>query len=154
MKILRSILQGLPCDVSGADSVDIEDIVFDSRRVKPGALFVALKGVHQDGHAHVAEAIRSGARAVLVQDDVPTNGVTRVRVKDALQALAHIAVRFWDNPSHALRMIGITGTNGKTTTSYLIESIFSAAGWPTGVMGTINYRFGRHQEPAPNTTPF
>ena len=81
-------------------------------------------------------------------------GVTRVRVKDTLKALAHVSVLFWDNPSRKLRMVGITGTNGKTTTSYLVESIFSVAGWPTGVMGTINYRFGNASTPASNTTPF
>jgi len=154
MKTLQSLLQGLPCEVIGPADVLIEDIVFDSRKVKPGALFVALKGNHQDGRAFVASAIQSGARAIIAEDDVASNGTTFVRVKDALNALSYISTRYWDNPSLKLRMIGITGTNGKTTTSYLVESIFAAAGWPTGVMGTINYRFGNHRMPAPNTTPF
>jgi len=154
MKTLGYILEGLPCDVTGPRDVPIEDIVFDSRKVKPGALFVAIKGVHQDGHAHVKAAIQSGARAVMVQEDVRMDSVTIIRVPDTLKALSPIAVRFWGNPSQSLRMIGITGTNGKTTTSYLIEAIFAAAGWATGVMGTINYRFGSSMTPAPNTTPF
>ena len=154
MKILESILQGLPCDVSGPRDIQIDDIVFDSRKVKPGALFVALVGVHQDGHAHVSAAAKAGARAVLVMKEVTVSGVTVIKVEDTLKALAHVSLRFWDNPSQKLRMIGITGTNGKTTTSYLIESIFTAAGWPTGVMGTINYRFKDESIPAPNTTPF
>ena len=154
MKTLESILQGLPCDLAGSAAVPISDIVFDSRKVKPGALFVALKGARQDGHNHIASAVQAGAKAVMVERDVPAPGVSRVRVPDTLKALAHISIRFWDNPSRRLRMIGITGTNGKTTTSYLIESIFTAAGWSTGVMGTINYRFQTNVIPAPNTTPF
>jgi len=154
MKTLESILEGLPCDVIGSAKISIDDIVFDSRQVKPGALFVALRGVHQDGHAHVAAAVKAGAVAVIVEKDIAVSSVTIVKVKDSLKALAHVSLRFWDYPSNRLRMVGITGTNGKTTTSYLIESIFSAAGWPTGVMGTINYRFKNESVPAPNTTPF
>jgi len=154
MKPLHTILQGLPCDVDGPSDVMITDIVFDSRKVTPSALFVALRGAHQDGHAHVSAAVKAGAKAVLVEENVAADGVTRVRVADTLKALSHVSVLFWDHPSGKLRMVGITGTNGKTTTSYLIESIFSAAGWPTGVMGTINYRLGDTSTPAPNTTPF
>ncbi len=154
MKTLKSILQGLNYDIVGSDDVAIEDIVFDSRRVKPGSLFVALRGTRQDGHAYIASAIKSGARAVLVDQPVQSNGATQVKVQNTLAALSHVALRYWDNPSQKLRVVGITGTNGKTTTSYLIESIFSAAGWPTGVMGTINYRFGQNSQAAPNTTPF
>src|SRR5207302_10652154 len=91
--------------------------------------------------------------AVIADEDIRSNGVTIVRVQDSLKALAYVAVRFWDNPSGVLRMVGITGTNGKTTTCYLLESIFTAAGWPTGVMGTINYHFANEKVPAPNTTP-
>ncbi len=142
------------CDVVGPRDIAIEDIVFDSRKVKPGALFVAIKGVHQDGHTHVNAAIAAGAKAVMVEQPVHVSGATVVKVPDTLKALSSMAARFWDNPSQSLRMVGITGTNGKTTTSYLVEAIFAAAGWPTGVMGTINYRFGQSNTPAPNTTPF
>src|SRR5258706_8647502 len=154
MKTLQSILQGLPCEVHGSSDVAIDDVVFDSRKVKPGALFVALKGLHQDGHAFIGSAVKAGARAVIAEEEVGSNGATLVRVQDSLKALAHVAQRFWDNPSGALRVVGITGTNGKTTISYLVESIFTEAGWPTGVMGTINYRFGKNSVPAPHTTPF
>jgi UDP-N-acetylmuramoyl-L-alanyl-D-glutamate--2,6-diaminopimelate ligase len=154
MKTLQSVLQGLPCDVRGSPDVAIDDVVIDSRKVTSGALFVALKGFHQDGHAFIESAVKAGARAVIAEQEVGANGVTFVRVQDSLKALAHVALRFWDNPSGVLRMVGITGTNGKTTTSYLVESIFTEAGWSTGVMGTINYRFGKDCVPAPNTTPF
>ena len=154
MKTLESLLQGLPIESTGPLNISITDIVFDSRQVKPGALFVALVGVHQDGHAHVAAAVKAGASAVLVEKSVMAGAATVVKVTDTLKALSAVSARFWDYPSSHLRMIGITGTNGKTTTSYLIESIFTAAGWPIGVMGTINYRFKEDNIPAPNTTPF
>ncbi len=139
--------------VQGDATCPVTDIVFDSRHVKPGALYVAIPGTRCDGHDFVAEALRSGASGAVVQKWVPANG-TVIRVPDTLQALTHLSVRFWDNPSRRLRMVGITGTNGKTTTTYLVESIFEAAGRKTGVLGTINYRFNGHSRTAPNTTPF
>ncbi len=153
MKSLKAILQGLPCEVHGSLQVDIDDIVFDSRKVKPGALFVAIRGARQDGHDFIGSAIQGGASAILSEKQIDAPGVTIIVVPDTSRALAPIALRFWDNPSGALRMIGITGTNGKTTVSYLVESIFKTVGWTTGVMGTINYRFGDVNLPAPNTTP-
>ncbi len=154
MKTLEFLLQGLPCDVRGSSQVGVEDIAFDSRKIKKGSLFVALQGVHQDGRAFIDRAVKAGASAVLAEGEVVPGSVTRVQVSNALKALAHVSVRFWDNPSSKLRLVGITGTNGKTTTSYLVESIFRHVGWPTGVLGTINYRFGNESMPAPNTTPF
>jgi UDP-N-acetylmuramoyl-L-alanyl-D-glutamate--2,6-diaminopimelate ligase len=153
MKSLKTILEGLPCEVHGSLNIDIEDIVFDSRKVRSGSLFVAILGTHQDGNDFVRSAIQAGAKAILSEKDLHAAGATIIRVQDPSKALAPIALRFWDNPSGALRMVGITGTNGKTTISYLVESIFKVAGWPTGVMGTINYRFGKLSTPAPNTTP-
>src|SRR5258708_5248874 len=102
MKTLQSVLQGLPCDVRGSPEVAIEDVVFDSRQVMPGALFVALKGIHLDGNAFIGSAVKAGARAVITQEDVPPPEATLVRVPDSLKALAHVARRFWDNPSGAL----------------------------------------------------
>ncbi len=154
MKPLKALLEGLPCEISGPADMPIQDVTFDSRKVKPGTLFVAMRGAHHDGHEYIPGAIAAGAKAVLCELAVPTPGATRVRVKDAMQALSHVALRFWDYPSQRLLMVGITGTNGKTTISYLVESIFQAAGWPTGVMGTINYRFKDRVQAAPNTTPF
>jgi UDP-N-acetylmuramoyl-L-alanyl-D-glutamate--2,6-diaminopimelate ligase len=153
-KTLKQLLDGLPSQITGSADVAIEDIVFDSRQVKPGALFVALRGIHQNGNAFVPAAVKSGAAAVLTDSDLSNAGVPVVKVADAMQALAPLAERFWDSPSKKLFMVGITGTNGKTTTSYLIEWILQTAGWPTGVLGTINYRFGKETRPAPNTTPF
>jgi UDP-N-acetylmuramoyl-L-alanyl-D-glutamate--2,6-diaminopimelate ligase len=154
MKLLKTLLDGLSCAVDGSQDLAIEDIVFDSRQVKPGALFVALRGVHQDGHGFIQAAVDAGARAVISETPFKVSGVTGIQVQDALRALAHVALRFWDFPSEKLLIVGITGTNGKTTISYLLESIFESAGLPTGVLGTINYRFRGDVVPAPNTTPF
>lgn len=154
-KPLSALIEGLSAEVRGRLDVAIEDVVFDSRQVKPGSLFVALKGAHQDGNRFIPDAVAAGACAILSDSaPSPTGGATLVRVKDALKALACVAACFWDYPSRRLKMVGLTGTNGKTTVSYLIESIFQAAGLKTGVLGTINYRFGGQQIPAPNTTPF
>jgi UDP-N-acetylmuramoyl-L-alanyl-D-glutamate--2,6-diaminopimelate ligase len=155
MKPLSSLLQGIDSKVQGSTDVMIRDITFDSRKVKPGSLFVALRGTRQDGRSFISSAIEAGAVAVLADAEIAAVGnATRIQVNDALKSLAPLAVRFWDNPSKKLCMVGITGTNGKTTTTYLVESIFNTAGWPTGVMGTINYRYGKSERPAPNTTPF
>ncbi len=153
-KKLSDLVTALSARVVGPADVPIDDIVFDSRKVKPGALYVALRGVHHDGHAFIAQAIQSGAKAVVCEEPLSGASATQVVVPDSLKALAPLAVRFWNTPSHDLLTIGITGTNGKTTSTYLIESIFQRAGWPIGVLGTINYRFGAQSVPAPNTTPF
>jgi UDP-N-acetylmuramoyl-L-alanyl-D-glutamate--2,6-diaminopimelate ligase len=154
MKILKQLLEGLPAETSGSVDVPIEDIVFDSRKVKPGSLFVTLHGTQQDGNRFVRDAVGAGARAVLSEERVDARPATAIVVPDALKALARIAVRFWDDPSRKLLAVGITGTNGKTTVSYMIESIFRAAGKEPAVLGTINYRYKDTAVPAPNTTPF
>ncbi len=154
MKKLKDLIEGLPAQISGSVDIPIEDIVFDSRKVKPGSLFFAFKGVHQDGRKFAAAAASAGARAVVTEEPLSLSDMTQVVVPDAMRVLAPMAVRFWDAPSKKLLTVGITGTNGKTTVSYLVESIFQAAGLSPAVLGTINYRFNQQSTPAPNTTPF
>jgi len=131
---------------------EIKSIHYDSRQVMPGGLFVAMTGFHTDGHDHIDEAVGQGAVAVLVDRPV-TAPVVTVRVPNTRESLAALAARFYGYPSRELVVIGITGTNGKTTTSYLIENILTAAGLKVGVIGTINYRFGGKKVDAPVTTP-
>lgn len=153
---LGQIIAGLTVTDARIDSdLEINDLVYDSRQVRPGGLFVALRGQQQDGHRYLPDAISKGAAAVVGEDlqGVRDRITTWVQVPDARRALAEIAVRFFDFPFRGLNLIGITGTNGKTTTTYLLESILSAAGAKPGVIGTINYRFGGQTFPAPNTTP-
>ena len=122
--------------------------------VQPGFLFVALRGTRMDGHAYVEDAIKRGAVALVVEEPMgPLGGAGVVRVADSREALWRIASQFYGHPTRGMRLIGITGTNGKTTTSFLIESMFRAAGVHSGVVGTVNYRFSGKTFPAPVTTP-
>lgn len=126
----------------------------DSRRVRPGTLFFALHGATVDGHGFIPAAVQSGATAVVLEDVtcVP-QGIPWIRVTDGRAAMAQMAAEFYGNPTLGLPLVGITGTNGKTTTTYLIESILAAAGMPAAVLGTISYRFGATQVEASHTTP-
>ncbi len=138
----------------GEADPDIGDISYDSRRVKEGDLFVAIRGVRNDGHHFLDEVTKGGARAIVVERIPPhPPEVPLVVVADTKKALAQISAEFFSHPSREIKLVGITGTNGKTTTSYLIESILKRAGRNVGVIGTINYRLGEKDLPASTTTP-
>ncbi len=134
---------------------EVLDIAHDSRKVKPGSLFVAVRGFHSDGHQFISQAIKQGALAIVAEKQagpVPA-GIPLLIVDDSRRALALLANTFFGHPSRRLLLTGITGTNGKTTTTYLIKSILETAGHTTGLIGTIDYRVGDKVYPAPNTTP-
>jgi UDP-N-acetylmuramoyl-L-alanyl-D-glutamate--2,6-diaminopimelate ligase len=151
-ELLQSI--GEPVRVTGNTDVEIRGLFYDSRAVVPGGLFFALRGTAVDGHAFLARAAAAGAVAVVVEDDtnIP-EGVASVTVRDARLAMARMAACFFGNPTAGVPLIGITGTNGKTTTTYLIESMLAKGGIPAAVLGTINYRFGATSFEASHTTP-
>ncbi len=128
-------------------------VTSDSRRVIPGTLFVALKGLKDDGARFAADAERSGALAVVSDRPIEGLRVPVVIVADARLALARLAAAFYQHPSEQLRLVGITGTNGKTTTGYLLHAIFEAAGIRSGLMGTVTYRIGDRVVEATRTTP-
>jgi len=135
---------------------EVRDIAHDSRKVKPGSLFVAVRGFHSDGHQFISQAIKQGATAIVAekQEGTPVPADTPLLiVDDSRRALALLANTFFDHPSRRLLLTGITGTNGKTTTTYLVKSIVEAAGHTVGLIGTIDYRVGDKVYPAPNTTP-
>ena len=141
-------------NLHGDDSVQISAVTCDSRTVRPGSLFFALRGATVDGHDFITAAVQSGAAAVLLEDESRApNGVPWVKVADGRTAMARIAAEFYGNPTLGLPLIGITGTNGKTTTTYLIEAILKAAGSAPAVLGTISYRFGATAIEASHTTP-
>jgi len=150
--------QGLLPSASGADTsaaaIAVTGIAYDSRRVEPGEVFVALRGRHADGTMFVAQAVDRGA-VVIVSQDSPPEGLTVPweRVTDARLALAYLAAAFHQNPSRKMRVVGITGTNGKTTTAYLLSSMFEAAGIRCGLLGTVAYRVGVETREAARTTP-
>ena len=131
---------------------EITSIHYRSQDVRPGGLFVAICGHAADGHAFIESAIENGASAIVVQRPLQHDCVM-VTVENTRKALSKIAARFYGYPSEHLFVIGITGTNGKTTTAYLIESLLSSAGYACGVIGTINYRFGNRTYENPVTTP-
>lgn len=151
---LSSLIGSLAIELQGSDSVEITGLTCDSRNVKPGTLFFALRGATVDGHRFIPMAADAGAAAVVLEDAANApEGIPWIRVADARYAMAVMAAEFHGNPTASLPLVGITGTNGKTTTSYLVESILDAAGSPSAVLGTISYRFGETIIEASHTTP-
>jgi UDP-N-acetylmuramoyl-L-alanyl-D-glutamate--2,6-diaminopimelate ligase len=146
---------GAACGESNEDPV-IRGVAYDSRCVVAGDLFFALRGADVDGHDFVAKAFELGAAAAVVESAPPGLDLRDhpfVVVTDSRRALASISTRFFGNPSAELTLIGITGTNGKTSTAYLVESILSRAAWQVGVIGTLEIRYAGERTPAVNTTP-
>lgn len=141
-------------EIIGDSEQMINGLAYDSRHVKPGNLFVALRGHERDGHDYFGDALEKGAVALVGEGfrGIREN-VTKVHVPDSREALSKLAIQFYSHPFEGLNLIGITGTNGKTTTSYVLESILVAAGAKPGVVGTINYRYSGKACPAPVTTP-
>lgn len=153
MTALAELLEAIPAKVVGPADMSIHGVVHDSRAVHPGDLFVALRGTRDHGSRYLSEAIRSGAPAVVLDEAIQVSGATAVYVPSTLSTLSRLAARFHRFPSRDLWVVGITGTNGKTTVSYLLASILEAAGRPTGVLGTVSYRLGAEVREATNTTP-
>lgn len=152
---LEDMLQGIEgATVRGDASVEIRDVAYDSRRVEPGALFFALPGEHVDGADFVVEALDRGARAVVSRRDPgELRGHTHVQVRDVREAMGRMSDRFFGHPSRELALVGVTGTNGKTTFTYLVESVLTRAGFRTGVVGTVSHRYAGRTVPAAHTTP-
>jgi UDP-N-acetylmuramoyl-L-alanyl-D-glutamate--2,6-diaminopimelate ligase len=157
---LKKIIENLDGikKIEGRTSLEIEDISCDSKVVKDGHLFVAIKGSCFDGADFIDEAIDRGASAVILEykdkkDFRFNRGVAIIYVDNTRLALSQIAKAFYGDISNKMRLIGVTGTNGKTTVTYLLESLFKTKGEKTGVIGTINYRFDNRLIPAFNTTP-
>ena len=140
---------------TAADWADVEitDIVIDSRKVKPGALFVCIPGTKVDGHLYAGQAVASGAAALVVEHTVEGVEAPQIPVADCREALARLAAAFHGNPAERLSIIGVTGTNGKTTTTYLLKSIFETAGEKVGLLGTIATLVGDRVLPQALTTP-
>ena len=149
---VSDLFAGQQAYITGAD-VDVTGLIYDSRRVRPGALFAALVGARFDGHDHVAKAIDGGAVAVLCEKDVEVGDATLVLTPNTRLALARAAQAFFGDPAARMSMVGITGTNGKTTIVHLIEAILRAAGKKVGVIGTLGTRFAGHEQVVGLTTP-
>lgn len=147
---MSEILQGVPHSTTLFET-DIKDITTDSRQVEEGSLFVCTRGEKSDGHSYAEAALRSGAAAIICQRDLGLPN--QILVENSRQAYALICANFHGNPSSKLKLVGITGTNGKTTVTYLVKHILEYAGKKVGLIGTIQNEIGDMILPARYTTP-
>ena len=152
---LRQLLQGVNMIGNKADQTgDVSSVCYAADQCEQSSLFVAIPGLAHDGHDFIGQATQRGARFIIHQKDINVpDGIIAIKVSDSRRALGLLAKNYFGNPSSRLTLIGITGTSGKTTVSYLLESILMAAGFRCGVLGTVNYRYNGKILPAPNTTP-
>ncbi|HSY76678.1 MAG TPA: UDP-N-acetylmuramoyl-L-alanyl-D-glutamate--2,6-diaminopimelate ligase [Bacteroidia bacterium] len=156
MKKLKDILYKVALvEVAGSTDVAVSVVHFDSRKVVDGTLFVAVKGTLTDGHKYIDQTIEKGAVAILCEDmpERRHDGITYVKVKDSSAALAIIAANYYDHPSAKLKLVGITGTNGKTTTATLLFNLFRGLGYKVGLLSTVRNQVNTQQFPATHTTP-
>ena len=151
---LKKLLENVDIiEIRGNNDIEIENIKYNSKDVEMGDIFVAIKGSHFDGHNFIEDAIKKGACAVVHQNNKTYSNITNIVVSESRKALAQLSDRFYNSPSKSLKLIGITGTNGKTTTSYLIKSIIETSGEKVGLLGTISYRIENECIDASLTTP-
>src|ERR687883_437258 len=152
MDLERVIAALAPREVVGRAPVEVADLAYDTRAVAPGALFFCVRGATVDGHDLAAQAVAAGAAALVVERrlDAP---VPQLVVDDSRAAMAVAADVFFGHPTHELDVVGVTGTNGKTTTAHLVYSILAAAGWRPGLLGTIEARVAGERRPVVRTTP-
>ena len=156
MKLLKDIIYGVSIlEIKGNTNIAIEKVTFDSREVQNLSLFIAIVGTQSDGHKFIKNAEDSGASAI-VCEQLPkklNDDITYIRVPDSSLAIGLIASNFYDNPSEKLDLIGITGTNGKTTCATLLYDLFRLLGYKTGLISTVNIRVLHKTYPSTHTTP-
>lgn len=154
--ILSSLIKNINCEIiCGKDDIEITSVVYDSRAVKSGSLFVCIKGYAVDGHTFIDKAIELGAAAIIVEDmpEKALGNTTFIKVSDSREALAKLAAAWFDYPADKLTVIGLTGTKGKTTTAHMIKKILEKSGKTVGMIGTIGAYIGDEKLPTVNTTP-
>ncbi len=156
MKKIAKILRGLKVkQIIGDDAREVAQIIFDSRKAAPNCLFVAVKGTQVDGHSYIQKVIENGAIAVICEN-LPTHlpeNVTFIVVENAAETLGLAAANFYDNPTEKFKVVGITGTNGKTSTATLLYDLFSNMGYKCGLISTVEYRIAGKIIPSTHTTP-
>lgn len=156
MTLLKDILYKVTLEkIVGSTAASIREIHFDSRLVGLDDVFVAIRGTQSDGHSFIKKAVDQGALAIVCEElpDELVNGITYVQVANSQQALAMMAANFYGNPSEELQLIGVTGTNGKTTIATLLYNLFTDAGYEVGLLSTVRIRVGKNTYPATHTTP-
>ena len=153
---LKDLIQNVsPLKTIGDLSVEVKKIAYDSRQVEEGSLFICIEGFKTDGHKYIKNAIQNGAVAIIVEKELEEypEGISIVEVADSRESMAYLAATFFNNPLEKLELIGVTGTNGKTTTTYLIKGMLDKAGKATGLIGSIKNIVGEKTLPATRTTP-
>jgi UDP-N-acetylmuramoyl-L-alanyl-D-glutamate--2,6-diaminopimelate ligase len=154
MMKLAELVADLPeAGIVGNGSVEISDLAYDSRKVEPGTLFFCVVGEKVDGHGFGARAVEDGAAALVVERELTELAVPQVVVADSRAAMAPLAARFFGDPTAELRVVGVTGTNGKTTTAFLVHEILRAADFPCGLLGTVKQIVGGVEKEVVRTTP-
>ncbi len=153
--LLRDLIRNIKTlDIKGSLDGEVRGVTYDSRKALPKYLFVCIDGFSTDGHQYAQQAVDNGATALIVEKDISVIGeVTLIKVEDTREALAEISAEWFGNPSHTMRLIGITGTKGKTTTTYMIRSILEKSGNTVGLIGTVANCIGNEKIPARRTTP-
>src|ERR687892_2675381 len=150
---LSELIEGVAAEaVRGDADAEISDLAYDSQRVRRGTLFFCVRGMSSDGHEFAPDAVERGAAALVVERDLDLP-VPQVLVSDVRAGMGPLAVRFWGDPTAELSVTGITGTNGKTTTAFLLRAILEAEGRPTGLLGTVKRIVGGREEEVVRTTP-
>jgi UDP-N-acetylmuramoyl-L-alanyl-D-glutamate--2,6-diaminopimelate ligase len=152
---LEQLLEGIDIiNIAGDLAGEVSTLCYSADKCEESSLFVAIAGLKHDGHDFITDAITRGARFIVHEKDIQLpSSVTAIRVADSRRALGILAKNYFGNPSAGLCLVGVTGTNGKTTTTYILESILTQAGYKCGVLGTVNYRYNNKTYSAPNTTP-
>ena len=156
MKRVQELLDNVRVlEIHNSTNPIVESLTYDSRAVEQGACFFAVRGTVSDGHSFIASAIERGASAIVCESlpETLTEGISYILVEDSNVAMAHIAAAFYDHPSEELRLVGVTGTNGKTTTATLLYDMFMAMGYKAGLISTVIYRIGERSIPSTHTTP-
>jgi len=155
-KTCSELFEGLDCTIIGNGSDQVGGLAYRSDAVKPGDMFFCIVGLKVDGHSFAQDAINRGAKFLVVERKLylaDATDVTEIVVNDSRKAMAHAAANYYDNPSESFALVGVTGTNGKTTTTYLVDQIMRFVGKRTGVIGTVGIEINGVHEHAERTTP-
>lgn len=153
--ILKDIIKGIKTiEIQGNTNIEISNLSLNSKNIKPNGLFVAIKGNFSDGNAYIENAIENGAKAIIYQGEAPkAKNVTFIEVENSALVVASVSSAFYQNPSHSLKLVGVTGTNGKTTTATLLYQLFKNAGSKVGLISTVAIYINQEKYETKNTTP-
>ena len=154
--IITALVNRIPVvEIHGNENREVSELVIDSRKVTANSLYMAMRGTVVDGHSFITSAIEKGATTIVCEElpEVLDENVTYIKVKDSSKALGHLASNFYGNPSEQLKLIGVTGTNGKTSVSTLLFDVFTNLGYPSALLSTVEIRIGEEIIPATHTTP-